>query len=130
MKRRIIFVGCLMGVLIVGFAAVRTLGFFPGEVEKRVEALQTLIGQNVRRGDPPERVISFLVGEHLEHSTLEKSEFMHINGHDYRNQIVIGAIKRQTAGSLLWREDIEIVFVFNEKHQLTKFDVIPVYTSF
>ena len=130
MKRRIIFASCLVGLFILGFVAVRALGFVPGRVDKRVEALQTLVGQNVRLGDPPDRVISFLVSEHLEHSMLETPEIMRINGHDYDNQNVIGAIKRHTAGSLIWREDIEIVFVLNEKHQLAKFDVIPVYTSF
>jgi hypothetical protein len=55
---------------------------------------------------------------------------MLISGHDYAKQNVIAAIKRHVAGSLVWDEAIQIVFVFNEKHELTKLDLIPVYTSF
>jgi hypothetical protein len=52
------------------------------------------------------------------------------SGHDYAKQNVIAAIKRHVARSLMWDEALQIVFVFNEKHELTKFDVMPVYTSF
>jgi len=130
MRKRVILAVCLACVFAFGFAYIWTFGFFPGKDLKRIRALQTLVAQSVKVGDPPDRVICFLDAQHLEHSTLMKPEAMRISGHDYGNQTVIAAIKRHVAGSLMWDEAVEFIFVFNEKHELTKFDVMPVYTSF
>jgi len=124
---------CVFGLGIAYLVVyVSTFGFFPrgNKPLKRVEAIQRNIAQNVRIGDSPDRVIQFLGAQNLEHSTLIKPEFMRRGGRDYGNQNVVTAIKRHTAPSYLWVEDIEIVFVFDEKHGLTKFDVFPIYTSF
>jgi uncharacterized protein YheU (UPF0270 family) len=130
MRKRVILAVCLVCVSAYGFAYIRTFGFFPGKDLKRIQALQLVVAQNVKPGDPPERVIRFLDAQQLEHSTLEKNDFMRISGHDYGNQNVITALKRHVASSLLWDEAVEFVFVFNEKHELAKFDVMPVFTSF
>ena len=130
MRKRTIVVACLVCAFAFGVAYTWTFGFFPGKDLKRIRAFQTLVAQNVKVGDPPDRVIRFLDAQHLEHSALMKPEFMRISGHEYGNQNVIAAIQRHVARSLLWDEAVQFVFVFNESHELTKFDVMPVYTSF
>ncbi len=117
---------CISGLgFTYAIAYLSTCGFLPrgNKPPNRVEALQRLVVQNVKLGDSPDRVIQFLDGQHLEHSMLIKAEFefMHIG--------VIGAIKHHTAGSFLWNENIELVFAFNDEHELTRFDLIPTYTS-
>jgi hypothetical protein len=124
---------CIFGLGIVYLVVyVSTFGFFPrgNKPLKRVEMIQRTIAQNLKMGDSPDRVIQFLGAQNLEQSTLIKPEFMRMGGRNYGNQNVVAAIKRHTAGSYLWVEDIEIVFVFDEKHELAKFDVFPIYTSF
>ena len=128
--RRKAILAVTLGVLVFGFVYVWTFGFFPGKDRKRTQVLRTLVAQNVRVGDSPDLVIRFLDAQGLDHSTLMKPEYMLISGHDYAKQNVIAAIKRHVARSLMWDEALQIVFVFNEKHELTKFDVMPVYTSF
>jgi hypothetical protein len=129
MRKSVILAVFLVSAFAFGFYYLRTFGFFPGKDLKRIQALQTLVAQSVNVGDPPNRVIRFLDDHHLEHSTLMEHESMRISGHDYDNQNVITALKRDVASSLLWDEAVEFVFVFNEKHELTKFDVMPVYTA-
>ena len=121
---------CLLGL---GFAIVGVFGAFSrrgSKPQKRVEAFQRLVSQNIKIGDTPQRVIEFLDAQHLEHAQLMKPDFMYISGHDYANQNVIEAIKRHTALGMFWDEAIQLVFVFNEKRELTRIDVLPVYTSF
>jgi len=67
------------------------------------------------------RVIRSLNSQHPEYSYFVKTD-MHISGPSYRNQSLTAAIKRHTAGSLLWDEGIQLVLVSNEKHELTRSD--------
>lgn len=54
---------------------------------------------------------------------------MTLSGRHYGDEEVVLAIRRHGAGSLLWDEAIQYVFVFSEKHKLTRVDVFSVYTS-
>jgi hypothetical protein len=116
-----IFVSCLLILAYVANFGIRTT---------RLDGLRRLTEQNVRIGCPPEDVIRFLDAQHLGHSEFMKPEIMHLGpGHDYANQNVIAAIKRRTWIALLSREDIQLVFVFDENRKLTRIDLVPVYTS-
>lgn len=123
MKRRAILVICLLCLLVLGY-----LGTF--EVRrKRVETLQSLISQSVKKGASSDQVVSFLDAQRFEHSKLMRPEFMRIGSHNYGNQNVVVAIKRNTWVAILQTESIQLVFVFNESDELVRFDVFPVYTG-
>jgi len=81
-------------------------------------------------GDSVEKVSLFLDSQGLQHSAVIRPEIMMLHGHDYSNQLVVVAVKRYTARALVWKEWVQIVFVFDEDHKLTRFDVIPHYESF
>ena len=70
---------------------------------------------------------SFLDAQHLDPSTLIMS---YGRGRDYSNQNVVVAVKRNTRLSLLQDEAIYLVFVFNDKGELVRWDVFPIYTGF
>ena len=92
----------------------------------RIESINELVSQNLKPGMSSGEVIRFLDPQHLEHSQLIKPEIMTLGlGHDYGNQHIIAAIKRGTAKALLWGEAIQLIFVFNEKHELVRTDVFP-----
>ncbi len=130
MKKRAILVVSLLCMLVLAYVAIfgmrRTRA---GNVQNRVEILQNLVSQNLRMGASSEQVTSFLDVQHLEHSKLTKSEFMRFNSHNYANENVIVAIKRNTWVEMWQKESIQLVFVFNEKGELVRFDVFPVYTG-
>jgi hypothetical protein len=52
-----------------------------------------------------------------------------ISGHRYGNQNVLIAIKRNTSGSLIQTESMQLVFVFDEHDKLLRADVLTVYTG-
>jgi hypothetical protein len=86
--------------------------------------------KNVKIGASPDEIAHFLDNQKLEHSQLIRPEAMHIGpGHDYASLPIIVAIKRRTMRSLFVYESIEIVFVFDERNELRRIDVIPVLTS-
>jgi hypothetical protein len=95
----------------------------------RLGTVQSLVSQNLKKGESPRQVISFLDEQHLEHSNLIKHESMILGGHDYRNENLIVAIKRKTWVSMLQSESIQLVFVFDDDDQLVRFDVFPRYTG-
>ena len=95
----------------------------------QVEDLRRLTEQNLAIGASPEKVLHFLDAYHLEHSELMRPEAMRLGDHDYANRNIIAAIKRRTKIGLISREDIQLVFIFDEGHRLAKIDLVPVYTS-
>ena len=54
---------------------------------------------------------------------------MRYGSYNYSNQNVVVAVKRKTRVSLLQDEGIYLVFVFNDKDELVRWDVFPIYTG-
>ena len=77
-----------------------------------------------RTGTSSAKVRSFLDAQHLDPSTLIMS---YGRGRDYSNQNVVVAVKRNTRLALLYGESIYLVFVFNDKDELIRWDVFPIY---
>jgi len=112
----VIFLSCLLALAFLAFFGIRRTG---------IEALQSLVSQNLKNDASSGQVMSFLDVQHIEHTRLSKPEFTQLGG----NQNVIEAIKRNTWIGLPQKESIHIVFVFNESHELVRFDLYPVYTG-
>jgi len=122
-KKNIIAIS-LAGLLLVGYFA--TFGLRT----TRLDTVKKRVAQNVRTGESPEEVLRFLDAQHFEHSSLMRTWYMLLGGHDYGNNLpVIVAIKRNTARAVLWHESIQVVFVFDEDNKLAGYDVFPVYTG-
>jgi hypothetical protein len=125
-----------VGLLLILFLA---LYFLPGSVsawflygmrQYPQRALERTISGRVRVGASPEQVLQFLDGEHLEHGGLERlGEFDSDNRFYGLGTPVIRAIKRHTAQGLMGFQSLQVVFQFNEKAELVRFDVRPVYTA-
>jgi hypothetical protein len=93
-------------------------------------ALERRISESVRVGARPEQVLQFLDGEQIEHSGLDRlGEFDSDTRFYALGSPVIRAIKRHTASGLLGFQSLQVVFLFNEKAELVRFDVRPVYTA-
>jgi hypothetical protein len=122
-KKKILLGTCLLFLLVGGYFAnygVRTT---------RPETLRRLVAQNVKIGDSPQEVMSFLDARHLEHSEIRRtSDYSHLR-EIYGDVPMIVTIKRRTWRSLLMYESIQIVFVFDDNNRLVKFDLNPVYTG-
>lgn len=95
----------------------------------RIETLRRRVNQQVAIGASPDDVMRFLDGEHLDHSELTRPQIMLMGGRHYDGVLLVGAIKRGTWQSLLQREDIEMIFVFDENHKLVRTDIFPKYTG-
>ena len=115
-----VFSALVIGVVYFASLGIRTT---------RIEDLRSLTEQNVPLGATPEMVYRFLDAQHLEHSELMRQEMMHISGHDYANKSIVLAIKRRTHSTLLVREDIQLVFVFDDNKKLKAIDLVPIYTG-
>ncbi len=87
------------------------------------------MNQGVPTGASPDDVIRFLDSEHFAHSTLMRPEVMYMNAHHYEGMLLVWAAKKGTWRSPLQREDIEIIFVFDENRKLVRTDIFPVYTG-
>jgi hypothetical protein len=116
-------------VIIVGLVVV--FGYFVifGFRTTGVGSLKRVTSQNIQLGATPETVIRFLQAEHLEPSQLFRPELMSMHGHVYSGQSIVIGMKRNSARALLWSERIYLVFMFDENHNLVKYDVFPVYMS-
>ena len=123
-KRKIIAIRVagtlLLGALVLIYVNIR------GERTTRLSTVQELVEKNIKIGMSPDEVIQFLDSQKVEHSPLWRPKVVSIGSQDYGNLLVINAIKRRTQQSLFGYENIELFFVFNEKHELERFDVIPV----
>jgi hypothetical protein len=123
-KKRII-----LGILLVCLLVLGYFAFF-GIRTTRTETLQRTISQNLKQGVSSAKVRRFLDAQHLDPSNLMKPDVMYYgNGHDYSHQNVVVAVKRNTGLSLLQSEAIYLVFVFNDKDELVRWDVFPIYTG-
>ena len=96
----------------------------------RVSSLQNSLNQSLKPGVSSEEVNYVLDAHGLEHSELKRIDYMSVYGHKYKDQLLILAIRRNTARALVWRESIQMVFVFEEDRHLARLDVIPIYDSF
>ena len=88
-----------------------------------------MVSQNLKHGASVIQVRSFLDAQHLDPSKLIKPEVMRYGYYDYSNQNVVVAVKRNTQVSFLTSEAIYLVFVFNDKGELIRWDVFPIYTG-
>jgi uncharacterized membrane protein YphA (DoxX/SURF4 family) len=104
--------------------------FLYGARQYPQRALKKTISESVHVGAGPEQVLLFLDHEHLEHDGLERLGQFDSDTRFYaRGTPVIRAIKRHAASGLVGFQSLQIVFVFNEKIELVRFDVRPVYTA-
>jgi hypothetical protein len=121
--KKVILTACVLGALVFGYFVnfgVRTT---------RIETIRSNVNQNLALGASPEDVIRFLDSRHLDHSELAAPEVMKAGGHRYDHIPVVGAIQRNTWRSLLQREDVQLIFVFDDDHKLKRIDIFPVYTG-
>ena len=114
----------LVGV-VVALVSLAVFGFRT----TRVETIRRQVNERVPVGASPDDVLRFLDGEHLDHSELRRPEVMYVGGRYYDGTLLVWASKRGTWRSLLQREDVEVIFVFDESHKLARIDVFPVYTG-
>ena len=122
-KKRTILGIFLLCLLVLGYFA------FFGIQTTRIETLRSIISQNLKQGASSAQVRSFLDAQHLDPSNLIKPEAMRYGSYNYSNQNVVVAVKRNTRVSLLQHEAIYLVFVFNDKDELVRWDVFPIYTG-
>jgi hypothetical protein len=123
-RKKRVLVCILLACLLLGYYA------FFGIRTTRIGTLESTISQNLEHGASSAKVRSFLDAQRLAPSNLMKPQILSYGrGHDYSNQNVIVAVKRNTTQSLLYNESIYLVFVFNDKDELTRWDVFPIYTG-
>ena len=124
MRKKLTVLGILLACLLLGYYA------FFGIRTTRIETLESTISQNLKQGTSSAKVRSFLDAQHLDPSNLMKPQIMSYGrGRDYSNQNVVVAVKRNTRLALLYGESIYLVFVFNDKDELIRWDVFPIYTG-
>jgi hypothetical protein len=122
-KKRTILGIFLFCLLVVGYFALF------GIQTTLIETLRNMVSQNLKQGASSAQVRSFLDAQHLDPSTLIKPEAMEYGGRNYSNQNVVVAVKRHTRVWLLQDEAIYLVFVFNDRDELVRWDVFPIYTG-
>jgi len=122
-KKRAILGFCLLWLIALGYFT------FFGIRTTRIETLRTIVSQNLKQGSSSTQVRGFLDAQRLNPSPLIKPEFMGYGRYTYDKQNVIVAVKRNTWVSLLQHEAIYLVFVFNDKDELVRWDVFPIYTG-
>ena len=125
MRKKLTVLGIWLVCLLLGcyfaFVGIRTT---------RIETLESTISQNLKAGTSSAKVRTFLDSQHLDPSNLMKPEVMSYGrGRDYSNQNVVVAVKRNTRLSSFYGESIYLVFVFNDKDELIRWDVFPSYTG-
>jgi hypothetical protein len=121
-RKKLTVLGMLLACLLLGYYA------FFGIRTTRVETLESTVSQNLKQGTSSAKVRSFLDAQHLDPSNLIKPRIMSYgHGRDYSNQNVVVAVKRNTRLALLYGESIYLVFVFNDKDELMRWDVFPIY---
>jgi hypothetical protein len=121
--KKAILIACGLVVVVLGYSAVF------GVRTTRVETIQRHVNQSVAVGASLNEVAHFLDTMHIEHSELERPQMMLMGGHRYDNVLVVMAIQRNTWRSLLVREDVELIFVFDEARKLNRIDIFPILTG-
>jgi hypothetical protein len=118
----------LVLICLVCISAVAYFYIFDVRTE-RVESLRSLVDRNVRIGASPVVTRQLLASQGLDPSPLRRDPEASYNGHKYGNSPIIVVLKRGSARNLVTREDIYVIFVFNENNELVRFDVFPVFTG-
>ena len=95
----------------------------------RVESIRKQVNESVAVGASLNEVTHSLDAMHIEHSELERPQMMSMGGHRYDNVLLVMAIQRNTWRSLLFREDVELIFVFDEARKLNRIDIFPILTG-
>jgi uncharacterized membrane protein (Fun14 family) len=124
MFKRVLVLICLVCASVLAYFAIS------GVRTVRVEDLKNLVERNIKIGASPDAVRQFLVGQGLDPSPLRREPEASYGGRKYGNFPVIVVLKRNTARTLMTREDVQIIFVFSEKNELVRFDLFPVFTGF
>jgi hypothetical protein len=118
--------------LFIGVPLVLLFGYFAlfGVRTTRIESLRSETTQGVTQGMSSAQVRSFLDARHLDPSELTRPEVMVCGrGHDFSNQNVVVAVKRNTWRSPLSSEAIYLVFVFDDQDRLQRWEIFPIYTG-
>jgi len=113
----------VLGVILLSFFA------FCGVRTTRIETIRTEANQSLATGAEFDKVAHFPDAKHLEHSELIRPEAMFMHGRSYDNDWVVIAVRRGTWRSMIQREDVQLIFVFDEGHKLKRTDIFPVYTG-
>ncbi len=121
--KKAILIACGLIVVVLVYLAVF------GVRTTRVETIRRQVHQSVAVGASFNDVARSLDGMHIEHSELERPRMMSMGGHRYDDVLVVMAIQRNTWRSLLFREDVELIFVFDETHKLNRIDIFPIWTG-
>jgi hypothetical protein len=119
-------------ILCISLVCLLVLGYIAsfGMRTTRIETLQSTISQNLKQGTSSAKVRSFLDAQCLDPSNLMKPDVMSYGrGHNYGNQNVVVGVKGNTWLSLLQSEAIYLVFVFNDRDELVRWVVFPIYTG-
>lgn len=95
----------------------------------RVETIRKQVDQSVPVGASVDEVARALDVMHIEHSGVERPKLMLMGGRRYDNLLVVQAIHRNTWRSLLIREDVELIFVFDDSRKLSRIDIFPIWTG-
>ena len=122
-SKKIVLTACVLVLVVLGYFAIFGLR------TTRIETIRRKVNDRSSIGDSPDDVIRFLDSEHLAHSTLMRPEVMYMNGQHYDGVLLVWAGKKGTWRSMLQREDIEMIFVFDENRKLVRTDVFPEYTG-
>ena len=121
--KKAILAGLVLIVVVLGYFAIF------GVRTTRVETVRRKVNQRLAVGASLNDVVRSLDAMHIEHSELERPQMMLMAGHRYDNALVVVAIRRNTWRSLLQREDIYIIFVFDESQRLMRIDIFPIGTG-
>jgi hypothetical protein len=121
--KKAILIGCGLIVVVLGYFAVF------GVRTTRVETIRRQVNQSVAIGASLSDVAHSLDAMQIEHSEIERPQMMLMSGHRYDNVLVVMAIQRNTWRSLLFREDVELIFVFDETRKLNRIDIFPILTG-
>jgi hypothetical protein len=117
--------------LAVGSVIVLAFIYFAlfGVRTTRPESLRRQIAQNVRVGCSPDEVIRYLDSQHLKRSSLFRLDRLETLHGTYGDAPVILARKQHTFRAWWGFESIRLIFVFDERNQLLRFDLRPEYTA-
>ena len=92
--------------------------------------LSKSIAHNVAVGVTPDEVIRFLDAAQMEHGSYERlTEFDFDTRYYPIGTPIIRAMKRRTAVGLIGFQSLQVVFAFDERGQLSRLDVRPIYTA-
>ena len=122
-SRKVRYAAYVLGVVLLGYFA------FCGIRTTRIETIRTEANQSLAAGASFDEVAHFLDAKRFEHSELIRPEVMFMHSKSYDNDWVVIAVRRGTWRSMLQREDVQLIFVFDEGHKLKRTDIFPVYTG-